>query len=418
MGYKFCVFFLLLVTSTSHGFAADQEASDLYANYKDRIVQVRVVDLEAEEKSALGTGFLVSEDGLVATNFHVISELVNRPDKFRLEYKNQQGDKGKLELLDIDIINDLALLSADPFGLEPLEVAIRPPAQGDTIYSIGNPYDIGFTVVPGTYNGIADDSFYKRIHFSGSVNAGMSGGPVLNAAGEVVGINVSSAGNQLSFLVPVAALQTLISNLAGQTTAITDFDERIRAQLSENQRRLIGGVLQEQWPTQKLGQATALDELPNYVKCWGGSADDKALYKSVSSSCRSNEQIYLGPRLSTGIISYQFFWLEADKLNTAQFNNYYQALFPNYMPDNSADEDSVTNYSCDEEFVDDSVGRVDKLVLCVRAYRKYADLYDVLYVRGSVDEADKAFISHFTLAGVERNMLTAFMARFEQVVSR
>ncbi len=413
---RFCC--LLLTLIAPHVLAAGGEASGLYANYKDRIFQIRVIDLQAEEKSALGTGFLVSEDGLVATNFHVISELISRPDQFRLEYKDQQGDKGKLELLDVDVINDLALLSAAPFALEPLEIAEMSPQQGDTIYSIGNPYDIGFTVVPGTYNGIAKDSYYKRIHFSGSINAGMSGGPVLNSQGEVVGVNVSSAGNQLSFLVPATALYELIADLKVRQHGLVNFDARINGQLLANQRRLIGGILAEDWPTQELGEATALDELPSFVKCWGGSADEKALFKSVSSSCRSDEHIYLGPRLNTGIISYQFFWLEAGKLNAAQFNSYYEALFPNYMPDNSADEDNVTNYACDEEFVKDRTGNIDKLVLCVRAYRKYAGLYDALYIRGSVDESAKAFVSHFTLAGVEREMLALFMERFEQVVNR
>jgi len=398
--------------------ATGQDAAELFATFKDRIFQIRVIDQEAEEKSALGTGFLVAYDGLIATNYHVIADFADKPDKYRLEYEDQQGNTGDLTLLDVDVINDLALLSAEALGREPLLIQRDEPAQGDTIYSIGNPYDIGFTVVPGTYNGIAQDSYYKRIHFSGSINAGMSGGPVLNAAGEVVGINVSTAGNQISFLVPVAALRELIGTRRAADAPVADFAVRIREQLVANQRGLIDGLLAEQWPTQELGQAVAVDEMAPFVKCWGGSTDDKQLYSSVSSSCSSDEDVYVGPGLSTGVIAYQFFWLQADDLSAPRFQSYYRSLYSAFMPDNGADEDNVTNFSCDEMFVEQTAGAVDKVVLCLRAYRKFSGLYDALYVSGSVDWQDRAFISHFTLAGVEPTTLTAFMDRFQRVVRR
>lgn len=398
--------------------ATGQDAAGLFATFKDRIFQIRVIDQEAEEKSALGTGFLVAYDGLIATNYHVIADYADKPDKYRLEYEDEQGNKGRLTLLDVDVINDLALLSAEALGREPLRIQLDEPDQGDTIYSIGNPYDIGFTVVPGTYNGIAQDSYYKRIHFSGSINAGMSGGPVLNAAGDIVGINVSTAGNQISFLVPVAALRELIGTRRSADAPVADFATRIREQLVANQRGLIDGVLAAEWPIQELGGGVAVDEMAPFVKCWGGSTDDKRLYRTVSSSCSSDEDVYVGPGLRTGVIAYQFFWLEADDLSAPRFQSYYRSLFSDFMPDNGADEDNVTNFACDEMFVEPAPGAVDKVVLCLRAYRKFGGLYDALYVSGSVDWQDRAFISHFTLAGVEPDTLTAFMERFQQVVRR
>lgn len=395
-----------------------EDAAGLFAKFKDRIFQIRVVDQEAEEKSALGTGFLVAYDGLIATNYHVIADFADKPDKYRLEYEDQQGNKGQLRLLDVDVINDLALLSATALGREPLQISSDEPAQGETIYSIGNPYDIGFTVVPGTYNGIAEDSYYKRIHFSGSINAGMSGGPVLNATGHVVGINVSTAGNQISFLVPVTALRELIGTRAAADAPVADVSVRIREQLLANQRGLIDGLLAVEWPTQELGQAVAVDEMAPFVKCWGGSTDDKQLYSTISSSCSSEDDVYVGPGLSTGVVAYQFFWLDAGDLSAPRFQSYYRNLFADFMPDNGADEDNVTNFACDEMFVEQAPGLVNKVVLCLRAYRKFSGLYDALYVSGSVDWRNRAFISHFTLAGVEPESLTTFMERFQQVVQR
>ncbi len=401
--------------------AADDDAAGLFARYKDRIFQIRLIDLEADEKSALGTGFLVAGDGLIATNYHVISELIEKPDKYRLEYEDEQGEKGDLQLLDIDVINDLALLRADDIDSPPLELPETEPVQGDTIYSLGNPHDIGFTVIPGTYNGMDEDSYYRHIHFSGSINAGMSGGPVLNGDGGVVGVNVSSAGNQVSFLVPADALRTLVAEWRERDGQVDDFIQRMRQQLLDNQKRMIDSMLAEEWPAQPLGDATALGEMSPYVKCWGGSSDEDELYKSVSSSCASDHHIFLGRRFSTGVISYQFFWLEAGQLSAPRFQNYYQMFFENFRPDNMAGEDNVGNFTCGEYFVSDDAddgGNIDKAVLCVRAYRKFEGLYDVFYLRGSIDESRKAFISHFTLAGVERSSVEAFLDRFQQVAHR
>ena len=94
-----------------------------------------------------------------------------------------------------------------------------------TIYSLGNPHDLGMILVPGTYNGLQKYSFYPRIHFTGAVNAGMSGGPTVDAAGKVVGVNVASAGNQLGFLVPADALQALLQRFL-QDGEVADFKQQ------------------------------------------------------------------------------------------------------------------------------------------------------------------------------------------------
>jgi S1-C subfamily serine protease len=398
--------------------AAEQDAAALFARYKDRIFQIRVIDVEAEKKSALGTGFLVAQDGLIATNFHVVSGLVNRPGKYRLEYFDEREAKGDLTLLDIDVVNDLALLRAEDLDQSPLELADSTPNRGDTIYSLGNPYDIGFSVVPGIYNGIDERSYYRNILFSGSLNAGMSGGPVLDQSGGVVGVNVSSAGNEISFLVPGEALRSLIDESQAHAKPVADLQARVLEQLQANQAQLIEGILAAEWPTQPLGEATVVGELRPFVKCWGNSSNDDDLYRFALSSCRSDRKIFLGSRFNTGVIAYQFFWLEAHELQGPRFLNYYRSIFDGFLPDNEAGEDDVGEFACEEMFVHDDAQHTDKAVLCVRAYRNYAPLYDVLYLRGSVDESDKAFISHFTLAGVGRDSIASFLEKFQRVARR
>jgi hypothetical protein len=118
------------------------------------------------------------------------------------------------------------------------------------------------------------------------------------------------------------------------------------------------------------------------------------------------------------VVAYQFFWLERDELSWPRLRRHYQSIFAAFVPDNFAGEDDVTEFECEELFVHDESDHVDKAVLCVRSYLEYPRLYDALYLRGSVDETDHAFISHFTLSGMARESVAAFLDRFQEVVAR
>lgn len=397
---------------------AEEDAMQLFKQYQDRIFQIRVIDLRTDKKVGLGSGFLASRDSLIATNFHVISKLIHHPAKYRAELVSSDGVVQELQLVDIDVLNDLALLKTPPLAKSPLRLPQKPVEHGDTIYSIGNPYDIGFTVIPGTFNGIDQNSYYQRIHFSGSVNPGMSGGPVLNRSGEVVGINVSTAGNQISFLIPGEPLKTLLDRQTAEVAKPVVFDKSIRDQLVTNQQRLIGEMLKQDWPIEVLGEAKVLGEIEPFVKCWGGSNKEKDLFRNISTSCRSKQSVYLDDQFNTGVISYQFFWLEAGELSESRFRSFYSSMFGRFYPDNRADEKNVGNFVCEEQFIRDDADNTDKLVLCTRAYKKYAGLFDLLYLRGAVDQSSRAFISHFTLAGVDLGSIEAFLVRFMEEVSR
>jgi len=337
---------------TSHS-AAEERAADLFETYRNKIFQIRLIDKASGKKSALGSGFLVSDDGLIATNYHVLSMAVAKPGVYRIEYESSEGKQGELTLKSLDIIHDLALVKASAIIAPALKLSDKSPAQGETIYSIGNPMDLGMTVIPGTYNGVYEQSYYRRIHFSGSINPGMSGGPTLNKAGEVVGINVSTAGNQVSFLVPVDELQTLLGSHQQKSDEHSDFQALIAQQLHNNQQQLYDQLLALPWETQPLGEAQSLEELKPFSKCWGDSnaGEEDARFFTVSNSCQAMEHVYLQSRFTTGMVNYQFFWLEAGELNSTQFYNYYQSLFGSFVADNPVQEKNATEFSCSEWFV-------------------------------------------------------------------
>jgi serine protease Do len=400
----------------------NENARTLFAENKTAILQIRIIDVTSGSKSVIGSGFVVNAEGLIATNYHVIQLAASKPDQYRIEYLSADDKTGSLQLVDVDVINDLALVTAVDLDTQPLPLALQEPPVGVPVFALGNPLDLGLTVVPGTYNGINQTSYHPRVHFTGSLNSGMSGGPTLSEAGQVIGINVSTAGNQVSFLVPVTALHRLIADYQGRGGSAEDMTQRIGQQLFDDQEEKFTQMLAIDWPTIALGQADVIDELKPFVKCWGGSnsSSEKAQFLSADRTCISEDNVYLSGEFNSGIVEYQFFWLEADKLNALQFYTYYQRLFADFVPGNTGEEKDIGDFSCDDQFVvssnsGDSSRRKTKTVLCARAYKDYPQLYDILFVQGTVDNSRAALLSHFTLAGVSQKNAKAFARKMMEV---
>ena len=410
-----CCFTLLVNTSIA---VADAEiARQLFAENRSAILQIRLIDLTSGSKSAIGSGFPIDHNGLIATNYHVIQLAASEPDQYRIEYLTESNQTGALTLVDVDVINDLALVKAEQVVSQPIALASIEPEVGVAVFALGNPLDLGLTVVPGTYNGVNTSSYYPRVHFTGSLNSGVSGGPTLNQQGQVIGINVATAGNQISFLVPVGNLKKLVADYQARGSAVISVADYIGSQLQADQQQKITQLLAADWQSIALGQAQVLQELPPFVKCWGGSnnTNSKAQFLSAERSCRSEDNIYLNAGFETGILEYQFFWLEADKLNSWQFYAVYENLFADFAPGNRATENDVGGFHCDHDFITSASQRQSKIVFCTRAYKDYPGLYDSLFLQGTVDNGDKALITHFTLAGVSKENSLRFARRFMEV---
>ena len=213
--------FLLLLAFLSTPSLSWASATSLFSELKQTVFQIRVIDIASGDKFTIGSGFQISEQGHIATNFHVVSPYVHDPDKYRLEFVRTTQSKHATseeiiqpaQLLTFDVIHDLALLTinnTDNSQHDFLALSDQPLNKGDRIYSMGNPHDLGMTIIEGNYNGLLQASRYQKILFSGSLNPGMSGGPAINTQGKVIGINVSTQGSEISYLVPVSYLQALI----------------------------------------------------------------------------------------------------------------------------------------------------------------------------------------------------------------
>jgi len=387
-------------------------AQELFSRYADRLYQIKVIEKLSSRKSAIGSGFLVRADGLLVTNYHVVSKFIHDPDKYYLQAISFDNKVESVTVEDIDVVNDLALIKFTGKNRPYLEVTAKTLRKGDPIFSMGNPLDLGTAVVPGTYNGFTKQSFYQRIHFTGSINPGMSGGPVLNSQGKVVGVNVATAGNQIGFLVVADKLLKLLTEYESRGNKPIDYQQRIHEQLIKNQQHLMNTVLSADWKTISLGDARVLREIVPFIPCWGDkghSNKNKEKYITVSISCQPKETIFIHPGFRTGMIEVQYKWAENISLTTMQFSSLLEKLYNGAGPGNRAGEKDVTEFACYEGFVDQPDERA---VLCSRAYIRYKGLYDVVYISATVNHADKGLVSHFTLSGVEKAIAMRFVKRF------
>jgi serine protease Do len=282
---------------------------------------------------------------------------------------------------------------------------------------MGYPYDIGLSIVEGTYNGMLEKSLYEKLHFTGSINPGMSGGPALNRFGEVVGVNVSTAGNQVSFLVPAQFAAALIDSTRDQPVGADELNQSVTAQLLQNQEDISSRLLSSDVPTTRLNGYRVPAALAPYISCWGDSQEDRPdELAHVYYQCQTQDDIFLNETLYTGVIRYQHDLLSTDQLHPLRF--YHQLEEQSYYPQLylEGDENTVTNYRCHSDFVDQA-SVTYKATFCIRRYRKFAGLYDSYLTLTSLVDDDEALQSTLVLAGFSWANIAGLSSRFIEAMS-
>ncbi|WP_144393510.1 S1C family serine protease [Pleionea sediminis] len=412
---RFTFGFWLLLLWCNMAQAVD-DAQQLFQNYKQHLYQLRTIDIASGSKSSIGSAFAIDSDGTLATNYHVVSQFILHPDKYQLEALAFDKQSLPVKVINIDVINDLALVKIDVESpQEFFLLAESEPPKGQQIFSLGNPRDLGMTVVPGTFNGQTEHTYYGRILFSGSINPGMSGGPVISREGKVIGVNVATSGNQISFLVPLSKLKKLVGSQGNSDESLST---QAYSQLKDNQSTLMSQLLDGKWEPLTLGEAQVFGELTDFVSCWGESQNNQTeTYTEVYRRCKNSEYIYIAPDFYTGIIELEFFWYETEKLTNWQFYKMLNDSFGSAGAGNIAGEDHVTEYSCAHNFIESAnSNKINKTVYCVRDYKQFPGLHDVLFLATSMNLDKKALVSHFTLSGVEQSYAQRFLKRFlEQI---
>lgn len=212
-----------------------------------------------------GSGFVVSADGLVITNNHV----VDGADQVRVVLDGREYDA---EIRGTDPATDLALLQIDAGGdLTYLDLGDSERVRvGDWVMAIGSPMGLDHTVTVGVVSakgrsiGISDVSFENFIQTDAAINFGNSGGPLLNTRGQVVGINtaINYGAENIGFAVPVNTLKQILPQLRetgrvsrgylGIEIANLDFETAKAFGLERAEGALVGNVTADS-PAQEAG---------------------------------------------------------------------------------------------------------------------------------------------------------------------
>lgn len=415
---KLLLFFIApIFLSTTYTQALTDEAEDIYGLAHRHVVQVQVIDLATGKKTSIGSGFQFTPDGHIATNFHVVAEAVQAPKRFRVEYILHDSRVGRADILDVDVVHDLAIIHSRELPKTHLVLGHSDMARGAYIFSMGNPFDLGMSIVEGIYNGPMEDSLYRKILFSGSLNPGMSGGPALDREGKVIGINVATAGNEISFLVPVEHLEKLYAHVStAPLAAAWNWQEYIREQLTQNQDQYMKRLLDTPWESFEVGEANVPGEILSIFKCWGKSEDKESeLYHYAHINCSTSDDIFLSPGFSTGRILYQYVWVKSKGLNSFRFYNLYERYFKFSNPYQNAGEDDVTNFQCKNNFVNVG-GRDAKVLWCTRQYKKFPNLYDINLALASTDRFDRGLLVEVVALGLGTANANNFVRKFMNAI--
>lgn len=164
---------------------------------------------------SLGSGFIISDDGYILTNYHVVAGA----DEVKVKLSDSREFKAQVKGWDDKL--DLALVKIE--AKDHLPVAKLGDSDktevGEWVMAIGNPFGLGQTVTAGIVSAkervIGSGPYDDFIQTDASINPGNSGGPLINAGGEVIGINTAivAGGQGIGFAIPVNMAKTVITQL-------------------------------------------------------------------------------------------------------------------------------------------------------------------------------------------------------------
>ena len=187
---------------------------------------------------ATGSGIIISEDGYIVTNNHVVasesSSYYAIQEATGISIKLYNDDKTyEAKIIGTDEYTDLAVLKIEKTGLTPATIGDSSKVKvGEFVMAVGNPLGMDYSVTTGVVSAIerevqSDGNVYSAIQTDAAINSGNSGGALVNSAGEVIGINtLKLAGTGIEgvgFAIPISSTTSIISQLIENKTVVRPY---------------------------------------------------------------------------------------------------------------------------------------------------------------------------------------------------
>ena len=212
------------------------EPAEVYASTVNSVVSINTTSTsgtnifgQAVETASAGSGFIISQDGYIVTNYHVVKGATS------VKVTLYNGDTYDATVIGGDSDYDVAVLKINASGLQPVTLGESADVNvGDTVLAIGNPLgELTFSMSQGIVSSCdrainVDGTPFNMIQVDCSINPGNSGGPLVNLYGEVVGIvsakystYSSTTVEGLGFAIPISDVRSIITDIM-ENGAVTD----------------------------------------------------------------------------------------------------------------------------------------------------------------------------------------------------
>jgi hypothetical protein len=380
-------------------------ARKVYEQARSQLVQIRTVLKGQASQTSVGSGFVVTQDGLIVTNFHVVSEAALKPERHELSTSPPTGREAPLQILQLDVLHDLALLrAADSRGktFDALAVPTRGPAAGAGRAHLlarqparrrlrGRP---GHVQRDGQAQLLSADLLRRRALGRHERRARARRGRATSSASTSPAASTASRS---------ASSCRRPSRARCWRAAATR--RRSRARLPDRRRAAAEapGAADRALPAQGWKSATHpryLVPVPPdvFMRCWGSSEPSRTGGMDFErSDCVMDTRIFVG-EFNTGTISLRHESYDGSKLGALRFASRYSQSFRNESFTRLSAQHQ-TKPRCNEEFVDRD-GLPLRAVVCMRAYKKLPQLYDVSVLVATLDQAESGVQGRFDAQGV------------------
>jgi serine peptidase DegS len=233
----------------SYADAVAKSANSVANIYTKRLVQVSDALTDRPRfriDTTYASAVIIDEDGYLVTNYHVFED---EPTDVRVVFND--GRIAEPEIVGFDAETDLALLRVGMPDLQPIEIARSDELRiGDVVLAIGNPYGLSTSVTQGIVSATGRNllqlvTFANFIQTDAAINAGNSGGALINSLGQLVGINAAilaqdSSTEGIGFAIPVDLVRGVVEQIKLNGRVIRGYMGLLPDDLTDSERRAYG----------------------------------------------------------------------------------------------------------------------------------------------------------------------------------